>query len=964
MTAEYEVRTEDEDFQARIDELLSSALDDQAKEQRMLVDTVKAARAALGRAEEELTALRVLVTERDRSVVDLLEAKLSGLGTEQTLDHVAKRVEQILQQPPVDEVISPISKRIEALNAKVGELETTLRPIDPTAAIAELAAVIEERMASRIEPVEEHLSAMKRALEAMSEPLARQVDDSAASINEGVRALSAMLDQVRGQLNDDISSIANRVDEMERAVTHKLADVEDSFAGEIVAASESLTETQSSLSAHVTNLQDGVVDLRTELMSAIERSRVELREEVGGALSSGASDLLQRIEEFSNAQQSRFTGLSESLGDALGQPLERLIRDFQIAAAPLGTFPERVESMKSAIDEKMTGVEARVAQLLQEAAQSIDARIDVARSSDEALKSRVAEELQTIRHEVLRDVAELKGTVESTVFELPEGIESKLKAAIEAMDAQLDKTTAAIDVRLNQAEEASTARDEASTLASQERDARVIETVEEIRAALGSVSDSLGSGTTSINETLQLASARLFDRMSRVEDALETRISELQETVSRSPELVEGHLEESKKADKARAATLVVEIRTLAETLINDMTARIESSGSELEAKLAEGTAADIERNSALIGQVQQIAASMEQQGPLITQTVASTLEPYSEEMHRLSDKLRQTNRRITESNSRVEAMHESLIAYLASRDQALERVRDQVLLDLMNEIGEGMKSRDRNRLTDALKEADQRRKDRRDAERWRKLQQGSSEDAATAVARIRDEIQSTHVRQVPAPGAAEDRVPPEAAQVPSAPSVLIPSQPQQPTAEAGTRAAAISEGSDDDDPDLMEKLESLWGEFPDKLEPGSETQAKAKPRRKQPAAKTAAKKARPKQAAKPSPKKAELQVPAARTKATKPRPKDSNPSSAKKARSRANGPDPKSKSGSTQDEADGRSKPRSKRTAAASRPVRGLTATARTKKAAPSRPSITLVPLDPPEEPSSSPQGNGAGTR
>jgi hypothetical protein len=85
------------DFSDRVDALLSSALAEQAREKRQLVDTLYGAKAALVKAEEEISALRQQITTRDEDLVAAIDKKFEERieAIEEALIKLARSVGQV-----------------------------------------------------------------------------------------------------------------------------------------------------------------------------------------------------------------------------------------------------------------------------------------------------------------------------------------------------------------------------------------------------------------------------------------------------------------------------------------------------------------------------------------------------------------------------------------------------------------------------------------------------------------------------------------------------------------------------------------------------------------------------------------------------------------------------------------------------------------------------------------------------
>jgi hypothetical protein len=93
----------------RIDALLSSALADQARERRMLVETVFGAKTALVKAEEELAAIRELITKRDEALVEAIEKTNKA-----TVESIVESISTNLL-----DAVGAISENIKAAQPKI-----------------------------------------------------------------------------------------------------------------------------------------------------------------------------------------------------------------------------------------------------------------------------------------------------------------------------------------------------------------------------------------------------------------------------------------------------------------------------------------------------------------------------------------------------------------------------------------------------------------------------------------------------------------------------------------------------------------------------------------------------------------------------------------------------------------------------------------------------------------------------
>lgn len=201
------------------------------------------------------------------------------------------------------------------------------------------------------------------------------------------------------------------------------------------------------------------------------------------------------------------------------------------------------------------------------------------------------------------------------------------------------------------------------------------ESIEEARSTLGAgFEERLSAEASEIKEAVAAGGARSFDRLVKLQEDLEKMSAGLEAM----PDLITERLDQWRDESRSAAAA----------------TSR----------------------------QIERLRGAVEAQGPQLAQEVGSSIEPFAEELRTLAGRVRNGNMKSAEVSARLAAMHESLVAYLAQRDDRLEKVRDQTLAELIERLVKNLKHRDRTRIAEALRRANRARRDRRDAERYRRL--------------------------------------------------------------------------------------------------------------------------------------------------------------------------------------------------------------------------------------------------
>lgn len=192
----------------RIDALLSTALADQARERRMLVETVFGAKTALVKAEEELAGIRELIDKRDAALLEAITANNKTIVesiSSNLLDAVGaigEKVEGALKaqpkiQPPRD---AGLTVRIEAIEeaiiqlaqriADLGDLPGQLRRDLEVSAVA-IGDRIGEESASLLADMREDQVEVVQTLVSMSEAELKELKQAINSAKQEVSERTA-----------------------------------------------------------------------------------------------------------------------------------------------------------------------------------------------------------------------------------------------------------------------------------------------------------------------------------------------------------------------------------------------------------------------------------------------------------------------------------------------------------------------------------------------------------------------------------------------------------------------------------------------------------------------------------------------------------------------------------------------------------------------------------------------------
>jgi hypothetical protein len=118
------------------------------------------------------------------------------------------------------------------------------------------------------------------------------------------------------------------------------------------------------------------------------------------------------------------------------------------------------------------------------------------------------------------------------------------------------------------------------------------------------------------------------------------------------------------------------------------------------------------------VAALHELAESIETRQQDVAEAILKALDPVGRIMQVVQS-------RLVRAASEVAVSHGSLLARLVEREERLERQRDQILSDLLNEFAGISRPREQKRIAAGLREAEENRRQRRDAGRTRKGDDG-----------------------------------------------------------------------------------------------------------------------------------------------------------------------------------------------------------------------------------------------
>jgi hypothetical protein len=349
----------------------------------------------------------------------------------------------------------------------------------------------------------------------------------------------------------------------------------------------------------------------------------------------------------------------------------------------------------------------------------------------------VAASLSGLRAE-MTGLEERLAAIEDTVDALAERLESRI--------VSLDDRLAALMQSISSERAAAGQHRERTTEALQEQASALDEWAEAVRAGLEDLGDAVASSLGTLGEQLQDPAAREADRrhleamltevMTAVDEAtrpIDDQLASMHGGIldgfaaarDRLLEDLGGTLEALERATVATRDDVdnqLNELRSDFADAIDEMREHVEKSV-ETSAESVAGALADMQ------GEWRPRVEAVVEDGRTAARSV---LEEVQAEVQRAMADLRDAldgqvgaigtvTGYLSGGTDRLVAAGQSLLAYLGERDRMLERERDRMLHEVLEEFAEGLSPRERRAVASRVGEAVDRRRDARDAARFRK---------------------------------------------------------------------------------------------------------------------------------------------------------------------------------------------------------------------------------------------------
>ncbi|MDX6285658.1 MAG: Stringent starvation protein [Frankiales bacterium] len=541
---------------------------------------------------------------------------------------------------------------------------------------------------------------------------------------------------------EELVASADDDDQAESARTRaELAELRSDIADALEAVRDRLADNLGSLRGDLSGLRDAV----TVLLGAVSDNQ-----------DSGRDLVQQSIGEARDLLEERLATLEDAL-ESLSDRLEALARDGVTETSDrLGSIVESMRLLPAQVAESTDDTAVREA--LTELAAAVDrgladlgSRLSIAVAETGAAdRTHVETELVALRADLADALEEVRDRLNDNLGQrvtqqtgdlldrLDEGI-AVLGRRLGELAEPVSATAAVVasnDERLGTVEESIGEMHEELTAISSEWSSRTTAVVEQARAAGEAAADAVG-------ERAQAAIATVEENIGAI---LEENRAENAETSKEARALVKQArtaADDVAAVIQERAAAIVELMRAEAQTVLEQF--RTEAQGAFDEVKAESTTTAREARkvSEQARNAVEAVQSTLQEQTAVLVERlrtdVASVLEDTRRESREASAEVRaaltrstgavtKTHERMETDADRLADAGRGLLAYLAERDRVLEAERMTVLHEVLDDFAEGLSVKERKRAADRLGDAMRRRREARDAERWRK-QQGAPTD-------------------------------------------------------------------------------------------------------------------------------------------------------------------------------------------------------------------------------------------
>ena len=678
-----------------LSQTLASALERQS-------ETAAATASALEEARTTFESRLAVLEDTLDGVSERLEA-LSREGANATADtlrglagSVAALDERILTEAAQAEGLA--SERQDALDTRLDELAGTL--------LDRLRADLQQRD------------------EALRAELVASLEAGRAEAREDRQAVSDLAVTVRGALEGFASVVDRSLSELGRSVTGALADSREETRGELDEMTERFATTAAGLQADLVVRDEAAAGRLSTLQAQVEES--------GDLIRAAQAEAVAELRSEGASRIAGVTAQLDGLLPAVDGSLQEVRAEFRelgasVVSAQVEAVAENGEALRTAVASLSTELGASVQAQGEQVAGRFDAMQDGLTSRFDALCEELdrttgsfaidgverSAELRGLHERARSELGELRGELAGRLDELATSLGGRvltLETAFQGRIAELEATVASRLAEVGAEVGESTARSRESldrlqaltSLAERQR-AEAEQALEALRVGVAASGDDLRT------QLLAATAERLEANEQRL-SGLGQRIDGFDAALTGSTSLLSGRLDALGEAvtGTGEQTARVTEGLSAVRASTTDLQQTVGGFRDEWPTRTFEVVQG---AKAVADGVVRDVRVEMQAQMDRVRVELARVVEGVAGAGHELDA-----------GTERLSQAGHALLDYLDQRDRLLEAERDRVLHDILDAFASGLSSRERVALSGRVSDALTRRRDARDAQRYREV--------------------------------------------------------------------------------------------------------------------------------------------------------------------------------------------------------------------------------------------------
>ncbi|MBW3646841.1 MAG: hypothetical protein KY440_03565 [Actinobacteria bacterium] len=634
-----------------------------------------------------------------------------------------------------------------------GALESRLAVLEDT--LDGLSERIEALARDGASTTTERLERLAQSVEGLDRRVAEEGRDSTELLVDRVGEVTGTrLAELENTLFDRIADVLRlRNDDLRRELRGALEVARGEAQQDREAVAEIAATVHSTLDGFGSTLAQSMTGLGDSVSAALVEGRGETRadfelfaDRFGGVIDALRADLVQREETSAG----RITGLQSAVEGRLEQVRAQVAKAMTVissdVATEIGTLTPRIDELTvagSAVNESVrllrSDVVGTVEALRDRLVSANTDSTEVLRGAMTETRAEVAEITRALREDLLERIEEKYGVVADRLGELARdvtGSTSATRATAERLSvlaglseqttSSLTDVRAAVEQRLDQLDTSV--------------GAHVITLESTFTSRLADVRAELNAGTVGTREAGERLTA-LTAATERQREEVQARLDVVRD------DMVEAARDLRKELITQAAAQVAGLTERLAglDSTVNASSARLTDRLDALDgalirnAELAEQTTAGLARVDGVTSELQAAVSSFRLEWPTrtfevvqgakavaegvvlqIRSEVEAQLERVREELARAVAGVADASSGLGSGTEQLSEAGKALVDYLERRDLLLEAERDRVLYEVLDTFAAGLSVKDRAALAERVGSAVDRRRDARDAQRYR----------------------------------------------------------------------------------------------------------------------------------------------------------------------------------------------------------------------------------------------------